>query len=724
MVSAGRLLAAVLVPLMLTAIPAHAAAHAAFVESQPQPGVRLEAGPAEIRVEFTEPLDRSLAAAVLVNTETGRKVPSEAGPGEERELVLRPTERLARAPYRVDWHTVSTVDGHALEGSFSFGVQTAAVQSGHDLEQSPLARAGWLRIAGRGLFYAALFFFAGGLFARVALGRGGEPAAWLIPDAERLDPVSAARADRMWRWTLSAGWLAVTGAIAVTVAESLDASGSRGAEGVSDFLLSNDAGLARLVMSAAVLLAVTQASRLPLAASAWLAIAFGAIALGGHANSAEPRVWAVLSDWIHLLAAAVWIGGLAQIALFWTTPWTGRRGRDRLAAVRSVLPRFGRVALPAFVVVVVSGGVNALIELGHPEALWETAYGRVLSVKIALVGAIAIVSYLHALRIRPLLLRGNPHVQERLQRRHWRMVAAEPFLALGAIAAVAALVTFPLPPDQLGEAGEASAAAPCEPCPLEAARDAELPVANQAGPNIAAFWLRRQPGELTATVRLLDNKTKPVDEADVEASQGEVSDCGGGCWRVITPPGATLTVAVNSGGAERTVSVPARSGLATEQRARRILRRAQAAMRRLGTLRMRESLTSGLGEGVRSHYRFAAPDRMSYRTDSGTRVVAIGKTGYTSIGGEPFHQGPFGADGFQFARLFRWTAYGRDVRLLPGVRRVIRLAVYDPATPVWYLLEIDRRSHRVLEERMVAPGHFMDRRYFGFDLPVRIVSPR
>lgn len=59
-------------------------------------------------------------------------------------------------------------------------------------------------------------------------------------------------------------------------------------------------------------------------------MAFLAIALSGHANSAEPRPLAVATDWLHLLAGAVWMGGLAQIA---------SAGRDRRQPLRPAYSR-------------------------------------------------------------------------------------------------------------------------------------------------------------------------------------------------------------------------------------------------------------------------------------------------------------------------------------------------------------------------------------------------
>jgi len=99
---------------------------------------------------------------------------------------------------------------------------------------------------------------------------------------------------------------------------------------------------------------------------------------------------------------------------------------------------FGRVALPAFVIVVVTGTVSALIELGAPAALWQTAYGRVLAAKVALVALIAAASYVHALRLRSRLLAGAAADGELTQRRHWRLLSAQARLGGVVLAAAAA----------------------------------------------------------------------------------------------------------------------------------------------------------------------------------------------------------------------------------------------------------------------------------------------
>jgi copper transport protein len=728
---ARRLAAFTVTAIALLAVPAPAAwGHAAFLESQPEAGTRLESGPGEIRLEFTEPLNRALTKATLLDASTAEEVPAEVVAGEEKELVIRPQERLGRAPYEVDWQTVSTVDGHTLEGSFGFGVQTAPTETEQVVEESPLARDGWLRIGARALLYAALFLFAGGVLNAALLARRSKPAAWLVPKRVRPSLARAGRdpdamSARVWGRTLEAGWLALAAAVIVALAEAADAGGGLTAQGLSDFLLSNGAGVARVGTVAAIAIAVLLARSMRIAASVAVTLAFLTIAFSGHANSADPRSWAVLTDWIHLVAGGIWIGGIAQIALAWLPAIRGLDGESRLAVVESVLSRFGRVALPAFLIVAATGLTNALIQLGHVSALWETPYGRVLAAKIVLVALVALASYGHALRLRPRLLAANPHPLQRAERRHWRLLGLEPWLALGAIVAVSALVAFPLPPSQLGEAGEAEAAAPCDPCPQPKASADELPVAEQAGSRVAAFWLRREGAEVSGSMRLLDSNERPVD-APVELDGGELESCGEGCWHLTAAdPGSRLVVSVDDQEVGDRVAVPSRWQEPKTERAKRLLSRAQAAMRALGSVRMDETLTSGIrGFAVHTAYRFEAPDRIAYRTSTGNRTVALGNRRYSSHEGGPFRRGQFGADGFQLDSFLRWTIYGRAVRWLGANRRVARIALYDEATPLWYRLTIDRRTDRILRERMITGGHFMTRRYFAFDRPLEIRPPR
>lgn len=664
---------------LLAGTAAKAHAHAAFLESKPEPGASLERAPRQVALEFTEPLNSELTEVRLVAIESGDAVEAETRVAEREQVVLRPTEELARGAYRIDWYTVSTLDGHPLEGAVGFGVRVPAPSADESVEESPLARQGWLRIAARGVLYGTLFFFAGGVMGAALLSRGRGAAEWLHPAALVRSPggpdPDAAR-ERAWRSTMLVGWLAAAAAAAVASVETYAASGGLGIADLDNYLLANAAGVARLLTILALLGAVLLADRARGAAGVAIAAALLSIAFSGHANSAEPRALAVASDWIHLLAAAVWVGGIAQIAAAWL-PVVRRAPREtRRRAMRSVLGRFGRVALPAFAVVVATGLVNALIQLGDVPALWETAYGRVLAAKILLVGLIALASYGHAIRLRPRLLAANPHPGSRPERRHWRLLSVEPVAGIAVLFAAAALVAFPLPPRQLAET-EAESPAACDPCPVPEPKRGELAVAGWAGWHITALWLGPDG---VGTVRVYDLQGAAA-EVPLRVPGGELGGgCGEGCWRVRAPASADeVTIAIRDGERIDQVAVPARWDPARSEDARRLVCRVQREMRGLTRVRIRERTSSGPAVNT---------TMALFRSRAHARLMRAN---------------------------FRWAAFASSARWLgtarEGGRRVARVALVDRGAPTWYLLEIDLGSERVLRERLVTSKHLIDRRY-------------
>jgi hypothetical protein len=315
-----------------------------------------------------------------------------------------------------------------------------------------------------------------------------------------------------------------------------------------------------------------------------------------------------------------------------------------------------------------------------------------------------------------------------VERRHWRLVRSEPVLGLGIVTAVAVLVAFPLPPRQLADADEAVAAAPaCDPCPLPRPDRDELPVAEQAGSQLIAVWLRRDGTGITGTVRVVDATGQPA-HGPFEVIGARQDDCGPGCRRFSLPAADAVQVAVRDSGRRFIARLPATWQADATRRARRLLARAQRAMRSLHSVRQLEEVTSGPGSYGRTDYRLRAPNRMAYSTSGHAQTVIIGRRQWFRSSKMPWARTSYGAGiPFSVARWFRWTTYATAVRLLhPGWengRRVTELALMDPATPVWLRLVVDERTGRVLRERMITKAHFMRTRYFGFDQPLSIEAP-
>lgn len=715
---------------MMLVTPAAAQGHSAFLGSDPEPGKRLETAPRQVTLNFTEPLNAGLGSVKVYAAHRDRRLAVAIRTQRGRRLVVIPKRRLPTGGYRLVWHTVSTQDGHALEGSFSFGVRAPAGGTEHAVEASPLARHGWVRVALRGLLYVFVLLFVAALLLPRLVAYSGD--SWLVPETLGADDRMRRLRDHAGHLVADLGWLATAGAVGTALAEAADAAGSLSPQALRDFLLSNLAGVARVAVVVLLAGATVLWRRAPRAAAAAGVLALGSIAASGHAASASPRLPSVLNDWLHLTSGAAWLGGMGLIVLVWGSS-LGRIGRaGRLGVAREVLVPFGRVALPAFVLVSTTGLVSLLTELGRLSALWKTGYGQLLAVKIGIVGLIAAASAVHALRLRPRLLSASSAADSGGEHRHWGLVRAEPLLGLGVLAAVAVLVAFPLPPRQVGEADEARAAglatADCDPCPLPRARADELPVAAGAGSKLVAAWVRREPGAVSGVVRVIDFRGRP-DRRPYRVVGTRARGCGSGCERFLIAASQPLLVRVRDRGRRYTVRLPTRWRVGGSSRARRLLNRAQRSMRGLRSVREIEQVTSGAGSFARTVYRLRAPDRMALKTGRGVQAVTAGTRQFTRIGSERWRAGSYGSGlRFRTRTWFRFTTYARSVRLL-GVRRVggrrgAELALMDEGTPVWMRLTVDLATGRVLTLRMATKAHFMRSRFDRVNQPTTIRLPR
>jgi uncharacterized membrane protein len=116
--------------------------------------------------------------------------------------------------------------------------------------------------------------------------------------------------------------------------------------------------------------------------------------------------WFVVSMWLHLLAAIVWIGGLAFISMVLvpTLRAPGLRAQAVLL-LRTAGKKFQRVAYASLVVLVVTGKINLLLKAGGSiagvMALLPTSYGHLLVAKVLLVAAIVALSLYHDFKVGP-----------------------------------------------------------------------------------------------------------------------------------------------------------------------------------------------------------------------------------------------------------------------------------------------------------------------------------
>jgi putative copper resistance protein D len=175
-------------------------------------------------------------------------------------------------------------------------------------------------------------------------------------------------------------------------------------------------------------------SALMLAALAWAGHGAADPGDGGNAH--------LVADILHLLAAGVWLGALAPLALLLAE---ARRVGDQSSALiaRAATTRFSAVAVAGVGILLASGVANTWFLAGSIPALVGTDYGRLLLLKIALFGAMLLVAAVNLLRLSPRLADPASSRVSRTIAQLRRNALFEAGIGLGVLAVVGVLGTLP-----------------------------------------------------------------------------------------------------------------------------------------------------------------------------------------------------------------------------------------------------------------------------------------
>src|SRR5207302_227593 len=105
------------------------------------------------------------------------------------------------------------------------------------------------------------------------------------------------------------------------------------------------------------------------------------VLVGMHSHPASASAWGEWAIVVHVVIALLWGGSLAYLVTM-----LRRRRRDGAGSELSgALARYARLALLSVLAIVFTGGAAALTQIGSPGELLGTTYGRLLTLKVALV---------------------------------------------------------------------------------------------------------------------------------------------------------------------------------------------------------------------------------------------------------------------------------------------------------------------------------------------------
>ena len=450
-----RLAAALLAALLAAAVVAAMAfAHAQLLSSEPEHGETLSHSPREFVLTFDEAIETDVVQLEVVDAAGGQAHRGSAYHKDGRDELVAIRLRPGLDGTYIASYRVISEDGHPVTKQTEFTVRApmpageggeeamppAGTGSGMPPSEQHLDSVGAVTdtafAAMRGLGYVAIALAVGAAVFLVAVwlpalsqhARGG--ADWRL--------ASETFVGRVRRIVLGA---VVLGVVATALAIVLEGATAAGVslwaavdpdvlEPVSDTRVV-EAWTVRLLiwlLLGAIILFALGARRAPvlrraalgaegaaigprlsrpqglLLAGAIIALAFTA-PMAGHTGTHSPEALLVCADTAHVLCMSVWLGGLVLLLIGVPVAARALSPRERTPLLAGVVGRFSRLAVIAVALLALTGIIQSLSLVASFSALVETAYGRLVLVKIALLVALVALGAYNQRRSLPRLKR-------------------------------------------------------------------------------------------------------------------------------------------------------------------------------------------------------------------------------------------------------------------------------------------------------------------------------
>ncbi|WP_405568526.1 copper resistance protein CopC [Streptomyces phaeochromogenes] len=375
-------------------------AHSAVRETTPGEGTVLKSAPKQVTMTFTESVGITDDSLRVLSPENRRvnAGDTEHASGRSDSVRVPLDDGLADGTYTVAWRVVSA-DSHPISGAFTFSIgkpseTTAAVSA----EPAVNSASGALYDIARYAAYAAVALLIGAAtFVLVCRPDSAEPlrglvrAGWWVLVAstaalllirgpyERGTGPSTLLDPELIENTLTSrpGWALLARLALLAGAAVFLVRLGRGAAAETEIpetespekeILEKEIPEKEQVRPKPVVLAVGGVLAVGLAVT-WAA--------AEHASAGIQVPLAMTSSVLHLLAMAVWLGGLAALL-------TTLHRSEALLPAASVA-RFSRLAFASVAVLVLTGVYQSWRGLGSWDAVFDTSYGRILVAKVCAV---------------------------------------------------------------------------------------------------------------------------------------------------------------------------------------------------------------------------------------------------------------------------------------------------------------------------------------------------
>ena len=396
-------------------------AHANQINSNPAPKSELDTSPVRVIVWFSEPIEESFSVVTVLNSAAERvDLDDSARDPSEPSAISIGLPPLENGTYTVVWKNLSSVDGHKVIGSFVFSVGEP-LSAGAQLEavEQPLLQSvadPWLRWL---VFLGAAIVTGGFVFELII----GVPVVYGESAKESWQSAGVVMSAVWSRFALVGLAVLIIAMLGQLLQQVSVVSGNSAFAPDLNVLRSValESGWGRLwtyrliaALGIGVLFFVAKRMSAPVegfedededkgtligdSAIAQAAAVFGIVFLGlisasshNAASASDIKTFAVTTDVVHLVAAMIWLGGIAYLAI--SVPVLIRElGTSGAAEIlNSAIPRFTVLGLLSAGVLITTGIFSSYMQVTIPAAT-ATPYGWFLVGKLSLIVALFAVA--------------------------------------------------------------------------------------------------------------------------------------------------------------------------------------------------------------------------------------------------------------------------------------------------------------------------------------------